>query len=72
MQQASYGKKNGIWYGPAMPSGSWKPPLSRKSSIVEAADAPPPGGGSKPSSGRVIRIINNQDHTVQVRNTMLN
>ncbi|PSN34146.1 Echinoderm microtubule-associated-like protein [Blattella germanica] len=50
-----------------MPSGSWKPPLSRKSSIVEAPDAPPPGGGSKPSSGRVIRIINNQDHTVQCR-----
>ncbi|XP_069683822.1 echinoderm microtubule-associated protein-like CG42247 isoform X1 [Periplaneta americana] len=66
-KQASYGKKNGVWYGPAMPSQGWKPPLSRKSSIVEAADAPPPGGGSKPSSGRVIRIINNQDHTVQCR-----
>ncbi|XP_017793320.1 PREDICTED: echinoderm microtubule-associated protein-like CG42247 [Habropoda laboriosa] len=28
--------------------------------------APPPGGG-KPSSGRVIRIVNNHDHTVQCR-----
>lgn len=38
--------------------------LSRKASITE--EAPPPGGG-KPSSGRVIRIVNNHDHTVQVR-----
>ncbi|XP_044008324.1 echinoderm microtubule-associated protein-like CG42247 isoform X1 [Aphidius gifuensis] len=38
--------------------------LSRKASITE--EAPPPGGG-KPSSGRVIRIVNNLDHTVQCR-----
>lgn len=37
--------------------------LSRKASITD--EAPPPGGG-KPSSGRVIRIVNNLDHTVQV------
>ncbi|XP_015605282.1 echinoderm microtubule-associated protein-like CG42247 isoform X2 [Cephus cinctus] len=49
--------------------GGWsRPPavasLSRKASISE--EAPPPGGG-KPSSGRVIRIVNNLDHTVQCR-----
>ncbi|GFG29599.1 hypothetical protein Cfor_01055 [Coptotermes formosanus] len=66
-QQASYGKKNGVWYGAAVPAQGWKPPLSRKSSIADAGDLPPPGGGNKPNSGRVIRIINNQDHTVQVR-----
>ncbi|KAF7275750.1 hypothetical protein GWI33_011308 [Rhynchophorus ferrugineus] len=62
---ASYGKKNGIWY--AAPGGQgWSKATSRKASIVET-DAPPPGGGTiKPSSGRVIRIINNMDHTVQV------
>ncbi|KAK0078587.1 hypothetical protein PV325_002335, partial [Microctonus aethiopoides] len=38
--------------------------LSRKASITD--EAPPPGGG-KPSSGRVIRIVNNLDHTVQCR-----
>nr|CAD7588554.1 unnamed protein product [Timema genevievae] len=68
---ASYGKKNGVWYGvPASTSSQgWsKPPLSRKASIVET-EAPPPGGGNstKPSSGRVIRIINNLDHSVQCR-----
>ncbi|XP_076265445.1 doublecortin-domain-containing echinoderm-microtubule-associated protein isoform X2 [Rhynchophorus ferrugineus] len=63
---ASYGKKNGIWY--AAPGGQgWSKATSRKASIVET-DAPPPGGGTiKPSSGRVIRIINNMDHTVQCR-----
>nr|CAD7260679.1 unnamed protein product [Timema shepardi] len=70
-QAASYGKKNGVWYGvPASTSSQgWsKPPLSRKASIVET-EAPPPGGGNstKPSSGRVIRIINNLDHSVQCR-----
>ncbi|XP_044268037.1 echinoderm microtubule-associated protein-like CG42247 isoform X2 [Tribolium madens] len=63
---ASYGKKNGIWY--AAPGGQgWSKATSRKASIAET-DAPPPGGGTiKPSSGRVIRIINNMDHTVQCR-----
>jgi microtubule-associated protein-like 1/2 len=56
-----------VWYGPTVPTQGWKTPLSRKSSLAEAGDVPPPGGGSKPNSGRVIRIINNQDHTVQVR-----
>ncbi|XP_056634123.1 echinoderm microtubule-associated protein-like CG42247 isoform X1 [Diorhabda sublineata] len=64
---ASYGKKNGIWY--AAPGGQgWSKAPSRKASIVEGADSQPPGGGPvKPSTGRVIRIINNTDHTVQCR-----
>lgn len=66
-----------MWYPvPATPSPGWaKSPLSRKASLVEN-EVPPPGGGGpsggagmashKPSSGRVIRIINHIDHTVQV------
>ncbi|XP_076648372.1 doublecortin-domain-containing echinoderm-microtubule-associated protein isoform X1 [Halictus rubicundus] len=79
---ASYGKKNNTWYtspsgggsrggaGVGGSVGGWqsRPPavasLSRKASITD--EAPPPGGG-KPSSGRVIRIVNNHDHTVQCR-----
>ncbi|CAH1155979.1 unnamed protein product [Phaedon cochleariae] len=65
---ASYGKKNGIWY--AAPGGGqgWSKATSRKASIAEV-EAPPPGAGSpvKPTSGRVIRIVNNVDHTVQCR-----
>ncbi|XP_043799012.1 echinoderm microtubule-associated protein-like CG42247 [Apis laboriosa] len=75
---ASYGKKSNTWYtSPTGGGGSrgggaggWqsRPPavasLGRKASITD--EAPPPGGG-KPSSGRVIRIVNNHDHTVQCR-----
>ncbi|XP_026669427.1 echinoderm microtubule-associated protein-like CG42247 isoform X1 [Ceratina calcarata] len=79
---ASYGKKSNTWYTSPSGGGSrggagvgggvggWqsRPPavasLSRKASITD--EAPPPGGG-KPSSGRVIRIVNNHDHTVQCR-----
>ncbi|XP_011497184.1 PREDICTED: echinoderm microtubule-associated protein-like CG42247 [Ceratosolen solmsi marchali] len=58
--------------GGAMPGGGgmggWQsrstPAGARKASITD--EAPPPGGG-KPSSGRVIRIVNNLDHTVQCR-----
>nr|XP_034176103.1 echinoderm microtubule-associated protein-like CG42247 isoform X2 [Osmia lignaria] len=82
LQPASYGKKNNTWYTSPTGAGSrggagvgggvggWqsRPPavasLSRKASITD--EAPPPGGG-KPSSGRVIRIVNNHDHTVQCR-----
>lgn len=70
MQAASYGKKNGMWYGggtavatTTAPSG-WSRAGTRKQSVAES-DAPPPGGG-KPASGRVIRIINNMDHSIQV------
>lgn len=40
--------------------------LSRKASVAEADVAPPAANSVKPSAGRVIRIINNMDHTVQV------
>lgn len=58
-----------MWYGgganqPAV-SGSWSRAGTRKQSVAES-DAPPPGGGGKPTSGRVIRIINNMDHSIQV------
>ncbi|CAG9783543.1 unnamed protein product [Diatraea saccharalis] len=65
---ASYGKKNGMWYGGGAPAvsgaGGWSRAGTRKQSVAES-DAPPPGGG-KPASGRVIRIINNMDHSIQV------
>ncbi|VVC95369.1 unnamed protein product [Leptidea sinapis] len=61
---ASYGKKNGMWYGGTSTGTSgWSRTGTRKQSVAES-DAPPPGGG-KPSSGRVIRIINNMDHSIQ-------
>ncbi|RZF49341.1 hypothetical protein LSTR_LSTR013629 [Laodelphax striatellus] len=52
--------------------GGWGPPrgssMSRKASLADG-ELPPPGGGVPPktSSGRVIRIINNLDHTIQCR-----
>ncbi|KAH1003387.1 hypothetical protein HUJ05_011311 [Dendroctonus ponderosae] len=63
---ASYGKKNGLWNQP--PGGqSWSKATSRKASMVEADVSAPGSGSLKPSSGRVIRIVNNADHTVQCR-----
>ncbi|KPJ07925.1 Echinoderm microtubule-associated protein-like CG42247 [Papilio machaon] len=63
---ASYGKKNGMWYGgTGTGTSGWARASVRKQSVAES-DAPPPGGG-KPSSGRVIRIINNMDHSIQCR-----
>lgn len=68
-QPASYGKKNGVWYaspgnqgwgGKSGAAGT----IARKSSIVEADNMP--SNTVKPSAGRVIRIINSNDHTVQV------
>uniref|UniRef100_A0A336L6C9 CSON003739 protein n=1 Tax=Culicoides sonorensis TaxID=179676 RepID=A0A336L6C9_CULSO len=67
---ASYGKKNGVWYaspgnqgwgGKSGAAGT----IARKSSIVEADNMP--SNTVKPSAGRVIRIINSNDHTVQCR-----
>lgn len=59
-----------MWY--ASPSnqgwGAASKAERRKSSIIEADVSPSgaAGGGLKASAGRVIRIINNLDHTVQV------
>ncbi|KAL6958258.1 hypothetical protein U1Q18_045612 [Sarracenia purpurea var. burkii] len=78
-ENTSYGKKaSGSWYasGPSVVTGSqvWnKPSLSRKQSMgdpLEAANAtttPIVANAGKSSAGRVIRIINNADHTVQCR-----
>ncbi|XP_046965467.1 echinoderm microtubule-associated protein-like CG42247 [Vanessa cardui] len=64
---ASYGKKNGMWYGgTATGTSGWSRAGTRKQSVAES-DAPPPGGGGKSTSGRVIRIINNMDHSIQCR-----
>lgn len=66
VQAASYGKKNGMWYGgTATGTSGWSRAGTRKQSVAES-DAPPPGGG-KSTSGRVIRIINNMDHSIQVK-----
>ncbi|XP_052737703.1 echinoderm microtubule-associated protein-like CG42247 isoform X2 [Bicyclus anynana] len=64
---ASYGKKNGMWYAGGTVTGAsgWSRAGTRKQSVAES-DAPPPGGG-KNTSGRVIRIINNMDHSIQCR-----
>ncbi|XP_061502766.1 echinoderm microtubule-associated protein-like CG42247 isoform X1 [Anopheles gambiae] len=66
---ASYGKKNGVWY--ASPgnqgwgSGAGPARLGRKPSVTEVDNMP--SGSLKPSAGRVIRIINSHDHSVQCR-----
>ncbi|XP_058063513.1 echinoderm microtubule-associated protein-like CG42247 [Anopheles bellator] len=70
---ASYGKKNGVWYaspgnqgwgvgaaGTATPAR-----LGRKPSVTEVDNMA--SGSLKPSAGRVIRIINSHDHSVQCR-----
>lgn len=57
-----------MWYGGGTSTGTggWSRAGTRKQSVAES-DAPPPGGGgNKPASGRVIRIINNMDHSIQV------
>ncbi|KAI4501676.1 hypothetical protein M0802_003011 [Mischocyttarus mexicanus] len=66
----SGGSRGGVSGSGAGGTGGWQSrpgavaSLSRKASITEEA---PPTGGGKPSSGRVIRIVNNHDHTVQCR-----
>ncbi|BES89722.1 HELP motif [Nesidiocoris tenuis] len=67
-QNASYGiKKNGSWYSGQ--TAGWKTPThaSRKQSLVDGEGPNAAGLNSKPNSGRVIRIINNLDHTIQCR-----
>lgn len=66
-QPASYGKKNGMWYASPGNQGWGAKSLSRKASVVEADVAPTAATSTlKPSAGRVIRIINHLDHSVQV------
>lgn len=68
MQPASYGKKNGMWYASPGNQGWGSKPASRKPSIMEAdlGTLSTTSGSIKRSAGRVIRIINNLDHSVQV------
>ncbi|KAI5709816.1 hypothetical protein M8J75_003490 [Diaphorina citri] len=75
-ENATYGKKNGTtWYsnqapqaGPSTSSGGWgRQPVSRKSSMVDPDMPLASVGAAKSSSNRVIRVINNLDHTVQCR-----
>ncbi|XP_055525542.1 echinoderm microtubule-associated protein-like CG42247 isoform X2 [Wyeomyia smithii] len=63
---ASYGKKNGVWYAsPGNQGWGGGSRLSRKPSVTEVDNMPT--GSLKPSAGRVIRIINSHDHSVQCR-----
>ncbi|XP_043071380.1 echinoderm microtubule-associated protein-like CG42247 isoform X2 [Drosophila grimshawi] len=64
---ASYGKKNGMWYASPGNQGWGSKPASRKPSIMEAdlGTLSTTSGSIKRSAGRVIRIINNLDHSVQ-------
>ncbi|KAL7734998.1 hypothetical protein ACLKA6_011262 [Drosophila palustris] len=66
---ASYGKKNGMWYASPGNQGWGSKPTSRKPSIMEAdlGTLSTTSGSIKRSAGRVIRIINNLDHSVQCR-----
>lgn len=74
-QPASYGKKNGMWYaspgnqGWGGKGGGGGGGASRKQSVMDADGLPPATSTNslKPSAGRVIRIINSMDHSVQVR-----
>lgn len=57
-----------MWYAAPGNQGWGNKSLSRKPSVLEADVAPSAANALKPSAGRVIRIINNLDHTVQVSN----
>lgn len=56
--------QNGLWHQSPGNQG-WGGNRSRKSSVIDADNLP--SSSLKPSAGRVIRIINNNDHSVQVR-----
>lgn len=60
---AKYLLKNGLWQQSPGNQG-WGGNRSRKSSVIDADNLP--SSSLKPSAGRVIRIINNNDHSVQV------
>ena len=64
LKPASYGKKNGVWYASPANQGWGGGGNRRKSSVIDADNLP--SSSLKPSAGRVIRIINNNDHSVQV------
>lgn len=55
-----------MWYASPGNQGWGSKSLGRKPSVIEADVAPSTTNALKPSAGRVIRIINNMDHSVQV------
>lgn len=66
LQPASYGKKNGMWYASPGNQGWGNKSASRNPSVLDADITAAAPTVLKPSAGRVIRIINNLDHNVQV------
>ncbi|XP_050432030.1 echinoderm microtubule-associated protein-like CG42247 isoform X1 [Adelges cooleyi] len=72
-KSTSYGKKTSGWNSTTVASGSgWsrQTSMSRKQSVIDPNDLNTATSGlniSKSSTTRVIRIINNFDHTVQCR-----
>lgn len=62
-----------MWYASPGNQGWGSKPASRKPSIMEAdlGTLSTTSGSIKRSAGRVIRIVNNLDHSVQVSNYML-
>lgn len=74
LQNANYGKKSGGWNSTTAtttggPGWSRQSSMSRKQSVADANELTSVTSGlniAKSSTNRVIRIINNFDHTVQV------
>lgn len=66
LQPASYGKKNGMWYASPGNQGWGSKSAARNSSVLDADITANQPNVLKPSAGRVIRIVNNLDHNVQV------
>lgn len=67
LQPASYGKKNGMWYAsPGNQGWGSKSATRNVSSVLDADITSSQPNVLKPSAGRVIRIVNNLDHNVQV------
>lgn len=67
LQPASYGKKNGMWYASPGNQGWGNKSAARNvSSVLDADITSSQPNVLKPSAGRVIRIVNNLDHNVQV------
>lgn len=60
-----------MWYPSPGNQGWGTKSLSRKASLMDAEVTGTAPNVLKPSAGRVIRIINNMDHSVQVSNKIL-
>lgn len=57
-----------MWYPSPGNQGWGSKSVSRKQSLMDADITSAAPNVLKPSAGRVIRIINNMDHSVQVSN----